>query len=269
MKKCIEEMRFTYEQLITEIKYNSELKIREILQESVKERRKLKLNNERRITETKQKQWCANCGKESIYYCCWNTSYCDEECQRIHWTKHLKTCTRIGENAGPHNPQSNTSINEEPHQGIIEELPQNSDNNNSYTNNNPTNKAHSHATGRSGMDFDFNQHYQHQQQQQRILKQKRKISPHSGHGYYQSQSLILPPPPQQRQHTPSYANNISLSGPSSFVPTDQIYETQQAKQIRPGQTYTGYQARATSSGQSNGNGNQNSFMIHNNNNKVL
>ncbi len=38
---------------------------------------------------------CANCGKEAIYYCCWNTSYCDEECQKEHWSHHLKTCNRI------------------------------------------------------------------------------------------------------------------------------------------------------------------------------
>lgn len=81
-KKCLDEMRYTYEQLINEIKYNSELKIREILQESIRERKKMKLEYEKKIAETKQKQWCANCGKESIYYCCWNTSYCDEECQK-------------------------------------------------------------------------------------------------------------------------------------------------------------------------------------------
>ena len=36
---------------------------------------------EMRIAETKKKQWCANCGKEAIFYCCWNTSYCDFPCQ--------------------------------------------------------------------------------------------------------------------------------------------------------------------------------------------
>ncbi len=30
-----------------------------------------------------------------MYYCCWNTSYCDEECQKEHWSHHLKTCNRI------------------------------------------------------------------------------------------------------------------------------------------------------------------------------
>ena len=50
---------------------------------------------------------CANfnCGKESFYYCCWNTSYCDEECQRMHWIHHMKTCSRI----------SNLNINNKSH----------------------------------------------------------------------------------------------------------------------------------------------------------
>ena len=48
------------------------------------------------IEETKKKQWCANCGKEAIFYCCWNTSYCDYPCQQLHWPKHMKTCSQAG-----------------------------------------------------------------------------------------------------------------------------------------------------------------------------
>ncbi|XP_043223082.1 protein kinase C-binding protein 1-like [Amphibalanus amphitrite] len=47
---------------------------------------------EKRIAETKKKQWCANCGKEAIFYCCWNTSYCDFPCQEAQWPKHMLTC---------------------------------------------------------------------------------------------------------------------------------------------------------------------------------
>ncbi|XP_037080141.1 protein kinase C-binding protein 1-like [Pollicipes pollicipes] len=47
---------------------------------------------EQRISETKKKQWCANCGKEAIFYCCWNTSYCDFPCQEAQWPKHMLTC---------------------------------------------------------------------------------------------------------------------------------------------------------------------------------
>lgn len=37
---------------------------------------------------------CANCGKEAMFYCCWNTSYCDLRCQHNHWWKHVSQCTQ-------------------------------------------------------------------------------------------------------------------------------------------------------------------------------
>ncbi|XP_077540289.1 zinc finger MYND-type containing 8 isoform X3 [Haemaphysalis longicornis] len=53
------------------------------------------------IAETKRKQWCANCWKEAVFYCCWNTSYCDYPCQQAHWPKHMATCTQAS-NVGQH-----------------------------------------------------------------------------------------------------------------------------------------------------------------------
>lgn len=53
------------------------------------------------IAETKRKQWCANCWKEAVFYCCWNTSYCDYPCQQAHWPKHMATCTQAS-NASQH-----------------------------------------------------------------------------------------------------------------------------------------------------------------------
>lgn len=44
--------------------------------------------------ETKKKQWCANCGKEAVFYCCWNTSYCDYPCQQGHWPVHMASCSQ-------------------------------------------------------------------------------------------------------------------------------------------------------------------------------
>lgn len=38
---------------------------------------------------------CANCGKEAVFYCCWNTSYCDYPCQQKHWPQHQATCAQI------------------------------------------------------------------------------------------------------------------------------------------------------------------------------
>ena len=50
------------------------------------------------ISETKRKQWCANCGKEALFYCCWNTSYCDYPCQQQHWPGHMSSCAQLGNN---------------------------------------------------------------------------------------------------------------------------------------------------------------------------
>ena len=38
---------------------------------------------------------CSNCGKEAVFYCCWNTSYCDYPCQQAHWPKHQTTCAQV------------------------------------------------------------------------------------------------------------------------------------------------------------------------------
>ncbi|CAN7989530.1 unnamed protein product, partial [Ixodes hexagonus] len=46
------------------------------------------------VAETKRKQWCANCWKEAVFFCCWNTSYCDYPCQQAHWPKHMASCTQ-------------------------------------------------------------------------------------------------------------------------------------------------------------------------------
>lgn len=37
------------------------------------------------VEEAKKKQWCVNCFKLAKIYCCWNTSYCDDLCQKKHW----------------------------------------------------------------------------------------------------------------------------------------------------------------------------------------
>ena len=51
------------------------------------------------------------CGKEAIFYCCWNTSYCDYPCQQKHWPSHLKTCAQIKKDDGDKNkPQATISI---------------------------------------------------------------------------------------------------------------------------------------------------------------
>lgn len=44
---------------------------------------------------------CANCLKEAIYYCCWNTSYCSYDCQQTHWPTHLPSCMQTQSTTGP------------------------------------------------------------------------------------------------------------------------------------------------------------------------
>lgn len=63
-------------------------------------KKQLELEKQQAVDETKKKQWCANCKKEAIFYCCWNTSYCDYPCQQAHWPEHMKSCTQSGTAAG-------------------------------------------------------------------------------------------------------------------------------------------------------------------------
>ncbi|XP_078331384.1 uncharacterized protein LOC111122145 isoform X3 [Crassostrea virginica] len=94
-------------QQIAELKHNFHLTVAEMktLWEAEKQRivQDMKVAHakelEKSITETKKKQWCANCGKEAIFYCCWNTSYCDYPCQQIHWPAHMPVCMQTQNNA--------------------------------------------------------------------------------------------------------------------------------------------------------------------------
>ena len=46
------------------------------------------------LVETKKKEWCANCGEEAVFYCCWNTCYCGYTCQQGHRPTHILTCVQ-------------------------------------------------------------------------------------------------------------------------------------------------------------------------------
>lgn len=60
-------------------------------------RQRLEAEKRRAVDEAKKKQWCAQCGSEAIYYCCWNTAYCDHPCQQLHWSKHMQTCANANQ----------------------------------------------------------------------------------------------------------------------------------------------------------------------------
>ena len=84
---------------------NAELTMAEMRQSLEQERERLvaevkkqtEVEKQQAVDETKKKQWCANCRKEAIFYCCWNTSYCDYPCQQAHWPEHMKSCTQSGD----------------------------------------------------------------------------------------------------------------------------------------------------------------------------
>ncbi|XP_036177472.1 protein kinase C-binding protein 1 isoform X11 [Myotis myotis] len=81
---------------------NTELTMAEMRQSLEQERdrliaevkKQLEQEKQQAVDETKKKQWCASCKKEAIFYCCWNTSYCDYPCQQAHWPEHMKSCTQ-------------------------------------------------------------------------------------------------------------------------------------------------------------------------------
>jgi hypothetical protein len=59
-------------------------------------RRQAEIEKHRAIEDTKKKQWCAYCNKEALFYCCWNTSYCDYPCQVSATHSNLKTQLKSG-----------------------------------------------------------------------------------------------------------------------------------------------------------------------------
>ncbi|XP_042321849.1 protein kinase C-binding protein 1 isoform X6 [Sceloporus undulatus] len=98
----IEKLQWLHQQELSEMKHNLELTMAEMRQSLEQERdrliaevkKQLEIEKQQAVDETKKKQWCANCKKEAIFYCCWNTSYCDYPCQQAHWPEHMKSCTQ-------------------------------------------------------------------------------------------------------------------------------------------------------------------------------
>ncbi|CAJ0936081.1 unnamed protein product [Ranitomeya imitator] len=98
----IDKLQWLHQQELSEMKHNLELTMAEMRQSLEQERDRLiaevkkqtELDKQQAVDETKKKQWCANCKKEAIFYCCWNTSYCDYPCQQAHWPEHMKSCTQ-------------------------------------------------------------------------------------------------------------------------------------------------------------------------------
>ncbi|KAF6204477.1 hypothetical protein GE061_002818 [Apolygus lucorum] len=60
---------------------------------------KLRDQMDLQITEIKRKQWCANCGAEASFHCCWNHAYCGDKCQKEDWSTHSHNCTQYSMSA--------------------------------------------------------------------------------------------------------------------------------------------------------------------------
>jgi hypothetical protein len=89
----MEKMQWRHQQEIAEYKRIKDTAVMEVRQMMEADKQKciadlkkqFEIERQKAVAETKKKQWCANCGKEAIFYCCWNTSYCDYPCQVIQW----------------------------------------------------------------------------------------------------------------------------------------------------------------------------------------
>ncbi|XP_076173037.1 zinc finger MYND-type containing 8 isoform X2 [Ptiloglossa arizonensis] len=98
----MERMRWQHQQELNELRHNASRLLKE-MQTSLEAERLRAIEEIRReteeeklrcIEETKRKQWCAMCWREALFYCCWNTAYCDYSCQQSHWPIHMRTCAQ-------------------------------------------------------------------------------------------------------------------------------------------------------------------------------
>ena len=98
----LEKMQWRHQQEMAEVKHNTDLVMMEMRASMEQDkqrtladcRKQAEIEKQKAIAQTKKKQWCAMCGKEAIFYCCWNTSYCDYPCQQAHWPAHMSTCAQ-------------------------------------------------------------------------------------------------------------------------------------------------------------------------------
>ncbi|KAM8831158.1 MYND-type zinc finger-containing chromatin reader ZMYND8-like isoform 1-T1 [Synchiropus picturatus] len=117
----IEKLQWLHQQELSEMKHNLELTMAEMRQSLEQERDRLvadvkkqcEMEKQQAVDETKKKQWCANCRKEAIFYCCWNTSYCDYPCQQAHWPEHMKSCTQSA-TASQQEPETESASDPKP-----------------------------------------------------------------------------------------------------------------------------------------------------------
>ncbi|XP_069960221.1 MYND-type zinc finger-containing chromatin reader ZMYND8-like isoform X4 [Cherax quadricarinatus] len=96
-QRAVEEVKRQMEQQMMEGRRQME---RQMVERLAEVRRQMEAEKQRAVEETKKKQWCANCGKEALFFCCWNTSYCDYPCQQSHWPQHMSVCGQNSDGGG-------------------------------------------------------------------------------------------------------------------------------------------------------------------------
>ena len=79
-QRAVEEAHRQLKLKLEEFRRQMEIQVAEKVAEV---KRQMEIEKQRAVEETKKKQWCANCGKEALFFCCWNTSYCDYPCQVV------------------------------------------------------------------------------------------------------------------------------------------------------------------------------------------
>ncbi|XP_045599040.2 uncharacterized protein [Procambarus clarkii] len=96
-QRAVDDVKRQMEQQMMEGRRQME---RQMVERLAEVRRQLEAEKQRAVEETKKKQWCANCGKEALFFCCWNTSYCDYPCQQSHWPQHMSVCGQNSDGGG-------------------------------------------------------------------------------------------------------------------------------------------------------------------------
>lgn len=76
------ELKANTDRLLAEMKKSMDKERARCVQDT---RKKCELERIKSVEDTKKKLWCAQCSKEALFYCCWNTSYCEHACQKKHW----------------------------------------------------------------------------------------------------------------------------------------------------------------------------------------
>lgn len=174
------------------------------------------IENTRR--ETKKTTWCSNCTKEARFYCCWNTSYCGQQCQKTHWQVHQKYCTNVSQ---PDRSCSTSSEKFLSQKNSASEGPQPQQSNKQAINEAPV-PIQSNPNRNSILRAPLQLQVQHQQV---IMSEVTGFAPNLTSTTHQA-SLLQGPPVSIQQHLIIPPPGVTLMSPN-MMPTQQIFHSKQ------------------------------------------